>query len=527
MRVIFVCFQRDSEVLGVKYLHAYIISRGYDSSILLVPDLKPNNIRVAIDYIIKCKPDVLCFSILSYEFQMAKYFVSVLKNQLSGCTVIFGGIHATVDPESCLAVADIVVRGEGEETLLELLQTLDGDNPDNISKVNGIVFKREGQTIYTTVRPPIQALDTLPYPRHIPESMYITHKGNIHSFKEPYIRKRYVPYQGAILYILTSRGCPFSCHYCCNSVFKSLYGKINVRIRSVESVIDEISNEIRNFADILYVLLEDDCFIAHSMNWIADFSERYSKEIGLPFFARAIPTYINKEKLILLKKAGLRWLSMGLQSGSDRINREVYGRNITSEEFLNAAKIVTEMKLSLFCQVIVDNPYETETDYFQTIDVLLRIPRPFYLGVYSLNLFPGTELRRRAIEDNLPISYLRLKYYFSVELKMINLYIRMSAILPSRLMRLLVRIRKTIPGRMIGISFYALTLLLEPFIHIWFFYRSNDFRIIRTIKAIKRKGCLELIKKYGQRIVLTLRNGYTLLHRTDSSAEQLIEQNFK
>ena len=125
MRVIFVSFQENSDVIGLKYLHAYIRSKGYDSSILLVPNTKPANVKAAIDYIIKCKPNVLCFSAMTYEIQRAKDFANVVRNRSGGCPIIFGGIHATSSPEDCLSVCDIVVRGEGEETLLELLGILD------------------------------------------------------------------------------------------------------------------------------------------------------------------------------------------------------------------------------------------------------------------------------------------------------------------------------------------------------------------------------------------------------------------
>ena len=494
MRVTLVSFQENSDVIGVKYLHAYITSKGYDSSILLIPNLRPNNIRAAIDYIIKCELDVLCFSAMSYEFQRAKDFANALKNRFDGCPVIFGGIHATADPESCLTVSDIVVRGEGEETLLELLQVLDGSEPDNIAQVDGIVFKRGDQVIYTSVRQPIQALDTLPYPRHLPESMYVTHRENIHSVKEPNMYKRYARYEGTFLSIVSSRGCPFSCHYCCNSVLKSLYGKNNMRSRAPEYVIDEIVQEVRDFGNILYVNFQDDCFMMHPMKWIANFSEQYSRKIGIPFAARATPKDINREKWVLLKKAGLRWVFMGLQTGSDRINREVYGRRITSEEFLRTANIISEQKLSPWYDVILDNPYETEIDHLQTIDILLRTPRPFQLDLFSLDYFIGTELRRRAIEDNIPIPELGTKSYTKPEPKMINRYIRMSATLPPKLVCLLVHIRRTIPGKVVGISFYGLSLLLEPFIYLWLVHRSNDFRVLRTIKVIKA-FYLTMIKK--------------------------------
>jgi radical SAM superfamily enzyme YgiQ (UPF0313 family) len=263
MKVIFVSFQENSDIIGVKYLHAYIISKGYDSSIMLIPNTKTNNIRAAIDYIIQCRPDVLGFSAMSYEFRRARDFANLLRTKLTTVPFFFGGIHATADPESCLTVSDIVVRGEGEETLLELLRILDGSKSGKITQVAGISFRENDRVVNNTVRQPIQNLDALPYPRHLPEYMYVVHQGEILSIKKPVMYRKYGRYRGVFLSVLSSRGCPFSCHYCSNSMLRSLYGKNNLRSRSARFVIDEIINEIHDFGNILYVNFQDDCFMMH------------------------------------------------------------------------------------------------------------------------------------------------------------------------------------------------------------------------------------------------------------------------
>lgn len=485
MKVIFVSFQDNTDIIGVKYLHAYIVSKGYDSSILLVPNYKPHNIKTAVDYIVKNKPDAICFSAMSYEFKMAKDFANILKGHFNGCPVIFGGIHATADPESCLDIADIVVRGEGEDTLLALLQLFQNGTIDNIDQVKSIVFKHNGRIVHTSNRGPIHDLNALPYPRHLPDSMFVVHQGRIRSVKESIMYKRYARYQGVFLTITSSRGCPFSCNYCCNSLLKSLYGKSSIRTRSVESVIDEIVKEIHDFDNVLYVNFQDDCFITHSLDWIEEFSREYLKEVNIPFVVRSTPKHINKEKMMYLRKAGLRWLFMGLQTGSDRINREVYGRYATSDDFLKGAKIVSDLKISPWYDVILDNPYETEEDHLETINVLLRTPRPFQLGLFSLDYFPGTQLWQRVLKDKIPIPELGAKSYMQPEAKMINHYIRMCATLPPVFVRLLVSIRKTLLGKLIGLGFYLITLILEPFMYVWLVYNSNDFKLIRTIKVVK------------------------------------------
>jgi len=277
-------------------------------------------------------------------------------------------------------------------------------------------------------------------------------------------------------------------------MLKSLYGKQNVRKRGAEWVIDEIAQEVRDFGDILYVNFQDDCFMMHSTEWIANFSKWYSRQIGVPFAVRATPRNTNREKWDLLKQAGLRWVFMGLQTGSDRINREVYGRRMSSEGFLRVANIISELKLSPWYDVILDNPYEKEVDHLQTINTLLRTPRPFQLQLFSLDYFPGTELRRKAMKDNIPIPEIGMKSYTKPERKMINLYIRMSSTLSPRIVRFLIRIRRTMPGKILGLGFYGLSLLLEPFIYSHLVHKSNDFKILRTTKVI-RKFSWTMIKK--------------------------------
>ncbi len=486
MKIIFISFQDNSDIIGVKYLHAHLVSKSHQSSILFIPDNRADNLNKARDYIISAKPDLLCCSAMSYEFRRAGDFLRVLRPKLNGgCRVIFGGIHATAEFEECLEYSDIVVRGEGEETLVELAGILEAGRQEDIAQVRGIVFKDKSGFNSTPIRQPVENLDGLAFPGHLPDEMYVVDRGKIHPIQEPRMYKKYARYQGTFLSISSSRGCPFSCRYCSNSMLKSLYGKGGVRNRSVGSVIDEIRDEISNCEDILYVNFVDDCFMMHSPEWIADFSKRYKKEVGLPFVARSTPKHTDREKISLLRDAGLRWVFMGLQTGSDRINREIYGRHATSGEFLKSAEIISEFRISPWYDVILDNPYEKEEDHLQTIDVLLRTPRPFQLGLFSLDYFPGTELLRRVKEDKIPIPELGAKSYTKPEPLMINRYIRMSATLPRGIVRLLVPMRNNAAGRALGLFFYGVTLSLEPFMYFWLTYNSNDFRLLRTIKVAR------------------------------------------
>ena len=485
MRVVIVVFQDNTDIAGVKYLHAYITSKGYNSSVLILPDNEPRNINAAIDYIVRADPDVVGFSAMSYDFKRAENFAKSLKQRFYEYPFVFGGVHATADPESCLETADIAVRGEGEETFLALLEAVKKGNSGSITQISGIVLKDNNKIIHTPVRQPVVDLDALPFPGHLPDNIYVVHRAGIRSIKEKAVYKRYARYEGVFLSIATSRGCPFSCNYCSNSMYKALYGNNSVRSRSVDSVISEIKAEVGGFKNILYVNFTDDCFLMHPAGWLDEFSRSYAGEINIPFVARATPRHINRENISLLKKAGLRWIFMGLQTGSDRVNKEVYGRSATAQDFLEAAKLIREFRISPWYDVILDNPYETEEDKLMTIDVLLGAKRPFQLGIFSLDYFPGTELLRRVNAEKIPVPKLGEKSYTKFESSLINYYVRMTASLPKCLVRKLVKMRNSLLGKQLGILFYCLTLFIEPFIYVWLVFQSNDFRFIRSFKVIK------------------------------------------
>ncbi len=247
MRVLFVSFQENPDVIGVKYLHAYVLSKGHDSEILLLPREQQADVTAGLNYAIAYQPEVVCYSAMTYEFARAKQFARALGEQFDTCRTVLGGMHATANPEASLDVADVIVRGEGEETLVELLDVFRDGDLAGLENVAGIVFKRDGQTVHTLVRLPVKDLDRLPYPGHLPELMNVVHGGQIRSLRDPAIFTRYARYRGTFLSVLSSRGCPYACTYCCNSVLKGLYGATRVRPRDADCVVDEIVSETCSF----------------------------------------------------------------------------------------------------------------------------------------------------------------------------------------------------------------------------------------------------------------------------------------
>jgi radical SAM superfamily enzyme YgiQ (UPF0313 family) len=487
--VALVSCQENADILGVKYLHAHLRALGHQSTILLVPARNERSVRAALAFLEQLAPEVVGISAMTYELAAARELAAACRTRLPRSLLVIGGAHATADPGSCLDLVDLVVRGEGEETLAAVLAAA-GREPagavaSRFEDVAGLAFRRGSELVLTPTRPPACDLDALPEPGHRPARMFVVHEGAAQPFEKPAVFRAYARYRGTYLSVLASRGCPFSCSYCANSVYRDLYGAGAMRRRSAEGVVREIEREVAACPGILYVNFADDCFLMNQPDWLAAFAAAYAARVGLPFIVRTTPRHVSAQKLALLRPAGLRWVFMGLQTGSDRVNREIYERNVTAREFLAAAQAVADHNLSPWYDVILDNPYESEAETRETIDVLLRAPRPFQLDLFSLDFFPGTRLRSRALREGRVLPEPGSKHYTKPEPRMINRYVRMSATLPPGVVRALLRVRRTAAGGALGRLAYAAALTLEPLMYLRLVFRSMDRSLPRTLRVLR------------------------------------------
>ena len=215
--------------------------------------------------------------------------------------------------------------------------------------------------------------------------------------------RSFLPFSQAQYRIITTRGCPFNCAYCGSAFLKGMYEGKFLRTRTVDNVLEELGLALKKYPYIQFIKIMDDCFTINSLEWLKDFAEQYKEKINLPFFCLVSPSTITEEKLGILIDAGLENVQVGLQSGSDRTNKNIYSRYISQEQFFKAISILDSFrkKLSFSFDVISDNPYEKEEDYAETAKLLNQIPRPFNLTLYSLTFYPGTELYNRAQKEGM------------------------------------------------------------------------------------------------------------------------------
>jgi radical SAM superfamily enzyme YgiQ (UPF0313 family) len=399
MNVLLISLQEKLDVMGLKCLHQYLLAHGKSSTLLYLPEFDADA-QGCTDEIRRfagaLKPGLIGVSLMSIEYKQAAALTRFLKGCFPDIPVVWGGIHPTTDPESCLDVADYVCLGEGEGTLLAMVEAL--EQGGGISSAPNLCFRVDGQMQKNDRLPLIQDLDSLPALQRIPAESYVQGRWDIRPVDNSAF-KRHMRYGTRVYNIISSRGCPFRCSYCNNSSLHKLYPGWGVRRRSVEKVIAELEQAVEECPGIEYVNMQDDCFLACEMGYLQEFTQKFKARVNRRLIAKSTPTYVTKERMILLKEAGLAWFNMGLQSGSDRVCQEVYNRKSLPEHFLKAAGILHDLRIAIWYDVIVDNPFETDEDRFRTIETLMRVPKPSYPQLFSLVFYSGTALRDRAATE--------------------------------------------------------------------------------------------------------------------------------
>ena len=364
-----------------------------------------------IDQIIELSRDVdlIGLSFMTQYFDRAVQLTRKIKESTS-IPVIWGGIHSTLCPEECIEHADIICIGEGELALLELMNKM--QNGQDYYDTKSFWFKRDGEIVRNEVRPLLEDLDELPFQDYDFEDQYVY----------DLIKDRIVPltedmFEGLFSLapdlsgrmvssykIMTTRGCPMNCSFCASSFLKKkLYTHKYVRHRSVEHVMAELKEVIKRFPSIKLIQLFDDILFYMNKDFIKELARAYKENIGLPFYCQASATTMDEEKLKYLLDAGLIWVEIGIQSGSERTNK-IYKRNVSNEQLLNSASILHKYSAKLLpsCyHVILDNPWETSEDILKTLNLILELPRPYSLKLASLVFFPKTGIYDKAKAEGL------------------------------------------------------------------------------------------------------------------------------
>lgn len=356
--------------LGIGYLAAFLENNGYTVDVIDCQVLKPTQRELEGEFR-RLQPDVVGVTAATLTYEPALEIVRTAKEACPDCLTILGGPHVTVMDEQAISEnpeTDIVVRGEGEQTLLELAHLASNSNLKNLEEVAGITFRKNEQIFRTHDRPFIQNIDALPHPtlKHFQLSKYRI------------LGKTYLP-------IITSRGCPFQCTFCLSS---QMCGK-SFRARSPKNVLDELE-WLRDTYGADAFTFYDDTFTFDRNRTLAICEEMKNRKFGLPWDCRTRVDRVTKEVLAKLSSTNCQLIHFGVESGSQKMLNAMK-KGTTVEQNERAIKWAKEVGISVAISIIVGYPGETLDMLKQTIDFIRRT-EPDYVYTCEAVPYPGTEL---------------------------------------------------------------------------------------------------------------------------------------
>lgn len=369
---------------GVGVLAAVLKKAGHEVALVDTTFGKTDEeiLRIATDF----GPDLIAVTTATNDFVYATHISTMLKNKFD-LPVVAGGFHALIAPEEIISkdCFDYVCVGEGEDAILKLVKALeDNKSPNKISNL-WIKDKKSGKIIKNSIRPLVHDLDELPIPD-----------------REIFNYAEYIKWNRGVATFLSTRGCPYQCTYCINHfLIKKYTGKgAYVRFRSIDNLFLEIKDVIKKYGEhVKAIEFYDDTFTLDKKR-VEEFCARYSEEIGIPFDLNVRVNAVNLETFRLLKKAGCRRVSIGIESGDEEIRNKVLKRNMSEKEIIDTFRAAKSAGLGTYAFNMIGVPYETKESINKTIR-LNKICRPDYVGVSIFNAFRGTELYDLAKEQGL------------------------------------------------------------------------------------------------------------------------------
>ena len=325
------------------------------------------------------KPDIVAYTAFSGGHLEMMEWNRRLKEQFD-FFAMFGGPHPTFSPEMVEEEGvDAVCRGEGFDAMPDFIKRL--EKGEDITNVKNWWVKKDGKIYKNPQRPLIKNLDILPPPDR---TLY----------------NRYKDYRLArTATLMTSQGCPFNCSYCFNHQLHKMRVKGDpiFRQRSVDHVIEELRQLKKDYPKIEYLIFRDE-ILTINKKWIKEFSEKYPKEIGIPFYCLMRPEIIKEEVIDDLITAGVFYVGVGVESGNDFIRNKVLNRNMSKESILRGLKILRDKKVMFSVYNIIGAPGETLETAMETWALSVKA-KPTFCDSFILTPYPKTEIYEYSVAN--------------------------------------------------------------------------------------------------------------------------------
>jgi radical SAM superfamily enzyme YgiQ (UPF0313 family) len=368
--------------LGTLYLGACLLEAGHEVEFLDGSFLSHEDILRRIGAL---RPDFAGIYSTTFGWPAAIRTAADIKALDDRILTCVGGPYPTAVQDACLGdgceAIDAVVVGEGEETVVEILDRLRSGR--DLTDIAGVIARKNGTILHNPPRPLIADLDRLPFPAR--ELL-----GD---------RSRYIPAAGTyrrkpVALVMTSRGCDRRCIFCFQMDRERKSGTRGVRYRSVDNVLQEIELCLREgYREIKFI---DDSLAADRDRAMRIVGEIKRRRLDFTWFASVCANQADRELFQAMKDAGCWAVLIGGESGVQK-NLNTIRKGVTLDRIRGAVRAAKEVGLRVTVPFIFGIPGETWDDALKTIDFAIEL-EPDLANFHAMTAFPGTPLYERAAD---------------------------------------------------------------------------------------------------------------------------------
>jgi anaerobic magnesium-protoporphyrin IX monomethyl ester cyclase len=354
--------------LGLGYLAAVLEKNQYEVDVI---DCQALNLSYGEfkNELGKRQPNIVGITSTTLTYKSGLQIAKIAKEVYPNCLTAMGGPHVTFWDDKALQECpelDVIVRKEGEYTLLELVQRVEADK--SYHDLTGTTCRKDGKIVRNPDRPYIEDLDSLPFPAH--------HLWPIESLRK---------YGDVVFPLTTSRGCVFWCDFC---TAVRMFGR-KYRMRSPKNVVDELEF-LHNTYQADHFTFYDDAFTVNQHRVEELCYEIRKRKLKIKWDCESRVDMVTKELLLKMREAGCIAVWFGVESGSQRvIDAMSKGISITQTE--RAVRWAKEVGLMAVTSAILGFPGETKESAWETIKFVEKID-PDDVGYYIATPYPGTPM---------------------------------------------------------------------------------------------------------------------------------------
>lgn len=378
MNIVFVNISDNYVVSrGAGYVAGSILNTQHN---LFYFDLINLSVDQIANKIIKGKYDMLLISSMTIMFYKAIELINKVKNK-KNIPVLLGGVHATLLGSALLEQykeIDYLCVGEGESMVVEFLNKF---YSNEFKDIKNLVYRNDNEIISNSLRP-VEDLSKLPkFPWHL-------------FWKEAIVDK-----QTGFINVATSRGCPYNCSYCCNTIYLNKYKKTYLRYRPVEQAIEELQFLQKKYSPKGYFFGDE--MIMSNGNHATSLLNTFKQKFNLSYGCMLRVEHVNEENVRLLKETGCVYVGLGVECGNEEFRIKYLHRNMSNSQIECAYSLLRNAGIETCSFNMIGYPFENDNQLTEDTIELNKKINPNKVQISIFYPFPGTKLYEHCINLNL------------------------------------------------------------------------------------------------------------------------------